>query len=186
MREVLNQSSDDEDDDSEVTPNSSPLSVTQLGYSNFVICGPDVLPNVGKILRHPTRSQIGSLYSSFMMNVDPVVKILHGPSLRLYLVEGTRNLECSYGPKGLEALTFAIYYATTTSLTPEECLQQYGEEKAVLLARFRSSTEIALAGADFVNTEEVSILQALVLYLVSKSFDPYPLYLLSIDDNCSK
>lgn len=103
-----------------------------------------------------------------MSNVEPAVKILHCPSLRRYFIEESGVLDCSPGPKGWEALKFAIYYVTTTSLTPDECLQRLGEEKAVLLPRYRSSTEFALARADFVNTEDMSTLQALIFYLVSR------------------
>ena len=171
MREVLNQSSDDEDDDSELTPKSCSPSLAHTDPSNFVICEPDILPDTGSALKHPTRSQVHSLYYSFMTNVDPAVKMLHSPSLQRYLIEETGELDCSPGPNGWDALKFAIYYTTTTSLTPDECLHQLCEEKAVLLPRFRYSTELALARADFVNTEEMSTLQALVLYLVSRSFN---------------
>lgn len=167
MREVLNQSSDDEGADNELTPNSSSSDVGQAGQSNFVMYANDVLPDMGSSLKHPTRSQVHSLYSSFMTNVEPVVKMLHGPSLQRYFVEESGELDCSPGPKGLEALKFAIYYTTATSLTSDECLLRLGEEKSILLPRFRSGTELALARADFVNTEEMSTLQALVLYLVS-------------------
>jgi hypothetical protein len=119
-------------------------------------------------LKHPNRSQVQALYSAFMANVDPVVKILHGPSLRRYLVEQTGEFDCSPGPKGWGALEFAIYYATTTSLTPDECLERLGEKKEFLLPKFRFSTEVALARADFINTEDMSTLQALILYLVSR------------------
>lgn len=168
MREVLDQSSDGEDEDSVLTPNSSSQSP---GHSNFVIFVPDILQDIRNSLQHPNRSQILSLYSSFMTNVDPTVKLLHGPSLFRYLVQEAEEIACSPGPKGWEALKFAIYYTTTTSLTPNECLQQLGEDKMVLLPRYRTSTELALAKADFINTEDMSTLQALVLYLVSLSFE---------------
>lgn len=168
MREVLNQSSDDEEDDNQLTPNSNSLSPTPLGQSNFAIYTPQNLPDIGSALWHPTSLQVYFLYSSFMTNVDPVVKLLHGPSLRRYLVEDTGVLDCSPGPKGWDALKFAIYYTATTSLTPDECVQGLGEEKTALLPRVRSCTELALARADLVNTEEMSTLQALVLYLVSR------------------
>ena len=104
-----------------------------------------------------------------MANVEPVVKLLHSPSLRRYLIEEIGELDCSPGPRGWNALKFAMYYTSTTSLTPHECLHRFGEEKSVLLSRFRSGTELLLARADFVNAEEISVLQALVLYLVSRS-----------------
>jgi hypothetical protein len=67
----------------------------------------------------------------------------------------------------LEALKFAIYYAAATTLNAEQCIKQLGEEKSTLLIRYRSSIELALARADFVNTLELSTLQALVIFLVS-------------------
>ncbi|KAH8594207.1 hypothetical protein B0O99DRAFT_625326 [Bisporella sp. PMI_857] len=166
IREALNQSSDDEDDYSDLTPASSTSSINQSGESNFIICSPEILPDMIS-LKHPNRSQVQALYSAFMANVDPVVKILHGPSLRRYLVEQTGEFDCSPGPKGWGALEFAIYYATTTSLTPDECLERLGEKKAFLLPKFRFSTEVALARADFINTEDMSTLQALILYLIA-------------------
>ena len=169
MREVLDQPSDDDDDDddSQLAHDASSLSVSHSAQSDFVICAREILPGMGSALRHPARSQVCFLYSAFMSNVDPVVKILHRPSLQRYFIEDTGELDCSPGPKGWDAIRFAIYYATTTSLTRGECLQQLGEEKAVLLDRFRSATELELARADVVNTEDMSTLQALVLYLVS-------------------
>ena len=103
-----------------------------------------------------------------MLSVDPLVKILHGPSLQRYLIDGAPELDCSPGAKGLAALCFAKYYTATTSLTPEDCVRKLGEEKSLLLARYRSGVESALAVADFVNSEDMSALQALVLYLVSR------------------
>ena len=170
MLEALDQSSDGENDSSEPTLYSRSPSLAQPGQSNFVIYHPDVFQGMGSALQHPPHSQVQSLYLSFMTNVDPAVKMLHGPSLRRYLGGETSELVCSPGPKGLDALKFAIYYTTTTSLTAEECFKLLGEEKTVLLNRYRSSTEIALASADFVNVAEISSLQALVFYLVSRPF----------------
>lgn len=179
MCEILNQSSDDDDeeddgdsdgDDNKLAQNASSLSICQSSLSSFVICAPEILPKARSVLKYPTRSQAYSLYLLFMANVDPVLKMLHGFSLQRYMVEEIGQLNCSPRPKGWNALKFAIYYATMTSLTPDECLQRLGEEKAVLLPRFRSSTELALARADFIKIEGISTLQALVLYLVSHSF----------------
>jgi hypothetical protein len=116
--------------------------------------------------QYPTQSQVFTFCEVFLANVDPVLKILHAPSLRRYVLEGSERLDCSTGPKGLDALKFAIYYAAITSLTAGECSQQIGEDKAVLLRRYRTGIEVALVKADFVNTEEMSTLQALVIFLI--------------------
>jgi hypothetical protein len=74
MREVLNQSSDDEDDDSQLAHNASSLSVSQSAQSDSQVC---------------------FLYSAFMSNVDPVVKILPRPSLQRYFIEDKYLRHCN-------------------------------------------------------------------------------------------
>ena len=106
------------------------------------------------------------LYSTFLTHVDPVFKVLHGPSLERYLKGEVALLDGSPGPRGLEALRFAIYYAAITSMTAEQCMTHMGEEKSVLLIGYRSSTELALVATDLINTVELSTLQALVIFLV--------------------
>src|SRR5207248_10376876 len=96
------------------------------------------------------------------------------PSRRRYLHGQVKDLDCSPGPRGLEALKFAIYYAAVTTLTAEQCMTQVGEERSVLLAKYRLSVEAALARADMINTVEISTLQALVIFLVGLLF-PSPL-----------
>jgi hypothetical protein len=46
-------------------------------------------------------------------------------------------------------------------------MMQIGEDRSALLTRYRASVELALAKADFVNTVELSTLQALAIFLVS-------------------
>lgn len=143
------------------------LGPLQGNSGSFAIFGSSALGSLASGLEHPSLLQGYTLCSIFLANVDPVFKVLHGPSLKKYLDGQVKDLDCSPGPRGLEALKFAIYYAATTSLSAEQCRKQIGEEKSVLLTRFRSSIELALARADFVNTVELSTLQALVIFLVS-------------------
>ena len=157
LRDVLNQDSEDEEEDNGPSPDSAVSDVPNLIFHT----------SDRVVIRSPTREQILVLYKHFISNVHPVVRILHGPSVHSYLVEQSEHLDCSPGPEGWEALSFAVYFTTVTSLTPEVCWQDLHEERAVLIPRFRQGTESALAKVDFVNTEDLSTLQALVLYLVS-------------------
>ena len=158
LREVLDQSSEDEEEAGGPSPEP-----TFSDSAAFVVSSSN-----RRAIRSPTRVETLTLYRYFISNVHPVVRILHGPSVHRYLIEQSEQLDCSPGPKGWEALKFAIFFTTVTSLSPEECLQELREEKAVLVLRFRQGTESALAKIDFVNTEDLSTLQALVLYLVSE------------------
>ncbi|KAI4113421.1 MAG: hypothetical protein LQ345_005595 [Seirophora villosa] len=101
----------------------------------------------------------------YLHNVDPVFKVLHAPSLRKYMQEGSPTLDCSPGNRGLEALKMAICYAAAVSMTDAECRHRLGEARTMLVATYRAGTERALGRADFLNSMEISTLQALTIYL---------------------
>lgn len=158
--------SDDEDDEVESDQENQGGDVATLSeHSRFAICGPGWLADQVGVSQYPSAVQISALLEAYMVNVHTVIKILHGPSLRAYLQGVSKNLDCSPGPKGREALHFSVFHAAATSLTEAECMTMLGEERQVLLRRYRLATELSLAKADFINTTEISTLQALVLFL---------------------
>ena len=167
LRDVLNGSSDEED---EGTGGQTPISSLNSGRqqsqqandSGFIFSS---LHEIESSV-NPTSHQLFTFCEIYLANVDPVMKILHAPSLRKYMQEGAATLDCSPGPKGIEALKFAVCFAAVVSMTDEECRHRIGEEKMVMIAKYRARTEQALSKADFVNTIEMSTLQALTLYLV--------------------
>ena len=169
LRDVLGGSSgEDNEDQNQQTPAS--LSSTSdmqhslpFSHSAFAISR-TTLP---EDLVYPRQHQTYTLCDIYIANVDPVFKVLHAPSLRRYLQENAAELDSSPGPRGLEALQFSIYYAAVTSLTGGECKDRLGETREVLLKRYRAATESAFAKADFLNTVEMSTLQALVIYLIT-------------------
>ncbi|RAL67859.1 hypothetical protein DID88_008585 [Monilinia fructigena] len=74
--------------------------------------------------------------------------------------------------KSLEAVAFSMYFAAVTSMTNEECLEHLDEERDILVARYKTATEIALQESDFLNSVEIVTLQALILYIaVLRSHD---------------
>lgn len=168
LKDVFGGSShDEEEDEGELPPPSNISSLGQqhlqhTNHSGFAILrtkiAEDIIP--------PKPHQVYIFCDTYLANVDPIFKILHGPSLRKYLQENAPELDCSPGRRGLEALRFAIYYAAVTSMDDGECRHRIGEDKTVLLARYRMGIESAMAKADFINTVEMSTLQALAIYLV--------------------
>ncbi|KAI9894693.1 MAG: hypothetical protein M1814_002049 [Vezdaea aestivalis] len=166
LKEVLSGSSDDDEGlDDEQTPISdvsSPGS-SQINHFEFVI---SQSPKIEGPL-HPSQHGAFVLCDVFLANVDPVFKVMHAPSLRKYLQGNGTQLDGSPGPSGLEALRFAIFYAATKSMSEGECKYRMGEDKALLLARYRKGTELGLAKAHFITTVELSTLQALTIYLVA-------------------
>jgi hypothetical protein len=160
--------SDDEDDEVDSDPEDPGADdMSLLEHSRFAICGPGWLADQVGVSQYPSALQILALLGAYMSNVHTVIKILHGPSLSAYLQGKSKSLDCSPGPKGIEALNFSIFHAAATSLTEEECVVKLGEERQILLRRYRLATELGLAKADFINSTEISTLQALVLFLQS-------------------
>ena len=167
IKDVLGAPSDDEDEEEDKRAAPSDISglgqpMQQPNHSGFAI----LRTTMGEDIIHPKPHQIYTFCDVYLSNVDPIFKVLHGPSLRKHLQENRSSLDSSPGRGGLEALRFAIYYAAVTSLEDGECKHRIGEDRKVLLARYRAGTELALAKADFINTVELSTLQALAIYLV--------------------
>ncbi|KAK3898374.1 hypothetical protein C8A05DRAFT_19031 [Staphylotrichum tortipilum] len=113
---------------------------------------------------HPPAVQIFDLWSLYVQNVDPLLKVTHTPTLQIDLIAAIGNL--SKMSKPLEALLFAIYFAAITSLTEEEVQSRFGEDRAILLGRYHNATQQALINAGFMRSTELTVLQAFFLYLL--------------------
>ncbi|KAK5991896.1 Transcription factor vrtR1-like protein [Cladobotryum mycophilum] len=103
------------------------------------------------------------IWQLFIDNVDPFFKVLHVPTMSQVVQE-------SKGQFGLldasmEALMFSIAFAAVTSLPSDEVVVNFNMDKSSLMSRFRQGTECALSRADFIHTTELSVVQAMAIYL---------------------
>lgn len=129
----------------------------------------------GVRLRHPPPETIKTLRSLYFRNVDPLLKILHRPTIDKIFDIFIVNPEDHPLSRPVEALFFAIYFAAVTSTSSEKCRSFFGEDRAILSGRYRHSVEIALAKADYLSSSSLETLQALMLYDVSLLDFCYPL-----------
>ena len=106
-----------------------------------------------------------SLLNTYLENVNPVIKIVHTVSIQKEFQQAAENPEKLQ--KSTEALMFAIYLVAILSSTEDDCQTLYGEERSVLLSRYKSATEQALTSAQFLGTLDFTVLQAFVIYIVS-------------------
>jgi len=118
----------------------------------------DPLEHKGWVKKH--------LIEVFLVRVDPIFKILHRPSITLHLIQGTSYLDYEPDHPAVEALSSAIYYVSVGSLSEEECASVFSCEKKSILPVFRSVTEKSLVRVGLVTTEDITVLQAFLLYLV--------------------
>ncbi|GKZ25582.1 hypothetical protein AbraIFM66951_001354 [Aspergillus brasiliensis] len=114
---------------------------------------------------HPEPRHIYRLWQIFVERVDPMIKIVHVPTLQ------QRILDASYDParasKPLTAIIFAMYTISVTAIPSDECEAYFGRGKAVLLTRYRTATLRALIAVDFLTTNNLEVLQALAIFLFS-------------------
>ena len=112
---------------------------------------------------HPSLPQAVTLFAAFTDNVAPLVRIFHMPTLtRIYwdAVASLGSLD-----RHIETLLFAIHYSAVVSLSPDQCLGILGETRELCLERYRFAVEQSLARGNLLNTQDMTMLQAAVLFL---------------------
>ena len=161
MRDILDvPSSEDEDEIS--SPDQSIPGGSSVSHQGFIF-GYSSMMNTLRTL-HPSPSQLFGLMLIYEENVDPIVRILHRPTMRSIVMKASSNTDIL--SKSEEVLLFSIYYGAVCSLTPRQCEKQLGENKEQLSNRFRFAVEQALARANFLNSSSLMVLQAFVLFLI--------------------
>ena len=173
IKATLEQPSDEEDDDDGEHDGSSPDSRYQgsHGSLSYSMSPPMVLGNSSAVdgLSHPPPSRMRVLCDIYFRNVDPLMKILHRPTVErtfnMYMVNpADRPLS-----RTTEALFFAMYFGAVTSVQPDSCLRQLGEDRRVLSVQYKQAVEHALARADYLSSTSLETLQAFMIYSVSLS-----------------
>ncbi len=114
---------------------------------------------------HPPTSQIFRLWETFLKNVDPLVKIIHVPTVQRQLLQASVDLPNV--SKAFEAFMFSLYASAITTLSNEECLELTGAPKSPLLEQHHRVTQQALTRAGLLGTLDIVVLQAAVLFLHS-------------------
>lgn len=113
---------------------------------------------------HPSPTGVFRLWQAFVDNVDPLVKIIHTPTVQSRLVQA--SLEADTIEPSFEALMFAIYYAATISSQPggPNIVER---NRARDLNTYRWALNQALCRAGFFQrSRDIVSLQAFVIYLV--------------------
>lgn len=113
---------------------------------------------------HPTTVHIFKLWQTFLENVNPLVKVLHAPTVQQQILKASSDLASI--SKETEALMFSVYCVALISMSAEDVEKELGESKAVLWSKYRQGARLALSNADLLRTSSLTVLQAFFLYLV--------------------
>ncbi|KAG8668942.1 hypothetical protein FPOAC2_08247 [Fusarium poae] len=112
---------------------------------------------------HPLSAQGSFLWQIFLENIEPLVKVLHIPTMSKLMAQVRRG-EHDLRP-GDEALVFTIYYAAVVSSEKQEIETNLGGSQSHFISQFRFALEQALAKSNLLNTTNMAVLQAFVIYL---------------------
>ena len=157
MRDIL----DDDTEDEEDYPSPGSGSSASANHQGFVFSFSSTILSLRNF--HPLPEQIPIYWGIFKTNVDPVIKLLHIPHYEKLVSQATLDLD--HVSKPFEILLFTIYFAAATTLSTDDCILQLGLEKQAALRKYRFAVEQALARAGFLNTQELVILQSMLLFL---------------------
>ena len=149
----------------DISDNDSNHSAQGVDDEISLILGETVKKSLSAL--HPSPLHIFKLWQTFLENINPLIKILHGPTVQQQLLEASGSLNTV--SKELEALMFSIYCIALVSLKADDVQKTYGESKALLLSRFRRGARLAFTKAGILRTSKTVVLQAFVLYLVGVS-----------------
>jgi hypothetical protein len=161
-------------DEESATPGSNlssgyqPGGVSESPVSHALLSSPQSVGS--EPLPHPSPEHISYLCAVYFLNVDLVMKFLHQPTIRRLFENFTNPSSNFVLDRGTEALFFAIYYGSVSSLSDKDCLEHLGEDRATALNRYRLALEVALGRADYLNSIQLEPLQAFVIYVVSCLF----------------
>lgn len=159
IKGLLDDQEFDSDSDVPIMPSNV---VTEPDHQSFIMGYNSSDVNLKAL--HPLPSQIPFYWQTFLENVNPLVKLIHIPTMNRVIKEVQNNLDSL--SKSTEALMFSIYFATITSMHAEEVRINFGVSKDSLIRQYRFAVEQALARAGFLNTNEIVTVQAFVLFLV--------------------
>ncbi|KAE9372902.1 hypothetical protein N431DRAFT_505180 [Stipitochalara longipes BDJ] len=150
-----------EEEDDESSPETQDYTPPENDHQSFVFGYSSSTVELRQL--HPLPSQLPFYFQVYVERVDPLIKMLHKPSLEKMMKESADDLGAV--SKSEEALLFGIYFAVIASMTADEVRINFASEKKFIQDRYCFGLEQALARANFLDSADLITLQAFVLYL---------------------
>lgn len=164
LRQLLEEPMDYRDEEDDFNEFTSPKHTPP-----FFLFGESDPHNIDNEVPYPSRQHRAILFQHYFANIDPIYKILHRPTAEKFLTNDRELVDDADGRYkfiSLEAVTFAMYYATVSTLSPNQCMQYFQEHKDALLERYRRATEVAILRGEFMNSMNIVFLHAFLIYIV--------------------
>ena len=118
-------------------------------------------------LPEPSAQLSATLCGVFCRNVNPLFRTFHAPTLEDFMVRGCPYLGRGHEMKGSKLIKAVVWFGATNTLSESECDMLFGQSRTKQLELFRRLVDVALIQAKFLRANDVVILQALLMYIVS-------------------
>ncbi|KAI4169341.1 MAG: hypothetical protein LQ348_007287 [Seirophora lacunosa] len=115
---------------------------------------------------HPGPINIFRLWQTYLDCVYPLSMIFHAPTVQQQILDASADLENI--SESTEALMFAIYHAAVVALPQEDCEAMFSLPQPVVMNKYMLATQQALNAAKLLKNHDITVLQALVIFLVGR------------------
>lgn len=129
---------------------------------------------LGYVPLYRNRATVRSLCEVYLRQVDPIIKILHRPSLSRWMIADERYLRYPEVHPTIHALEIAVCYAAVNSMSEVQCRTLLATTRSTALTDCREACEHAIGRTDLLTTRDITVLQAFVLYLVCLITTSFP------------
>ena len=158
MRQIVETDETDEASSEAFTPDDNvDLLLSEVGTLNLE----DAFPEPVQVFR---------LWQIFLDRVNPLIKVIHAPSVQPRVVESVTSVRDL--PNNVMALLFSIFTMSVVTLENAECYNILGCSRTEALKKLSDGARTALQKTQFLRNYDMITLQAMVLYLVSGADDP--------------
>ncbi|RYC81528.1 hypothetical protein BFJ63_vAg15575 [Fusarium oxysporum f. sp. narcissi] len=113
----------------------------------------------------PSPVHIFRLWQIYLDRVNPLTKIVHIPTLQPYVTEAAVDQDRI--PQNYQCLLCAISLMAAITLDERECRELLGMLRGILVQELMARTRHALLQFNLFENNDMAILQALVLFLIS-------------------
>ncbi|KAL4812047.1 hypothetical protein BDW67DRAFT_194021 [Aspergillus spinulosporus] len=114
------------------------------------------------------RNAARKLCQIYLENVDPIIKILHRPSLSKFMLDGSPYPGASQEDHSEQALESAVCYVAANTMSAAQCQEAFKSSKASVVTMYRRMCEAAIERTGLLTTRNMTVLQAFILYLVGR------------------
>ncbi|KAH8889019.1 hypothetical protein GQ53DRAFT_723806 [Thozetella sp. PMI_491] len=128
----------------------------------------------------PRPNDVSVLWETYLERVNPMVKLIHVPSLEPY-IQVARDGKSESLPGNMRTLLLAIYTLSSMAMSQEECVCHFGQPREQAIHRFTRDLRTMLIQQHFLARPDLVLLQALLMYQVAlqKEYDNHSAWILN-------